>query len=241
MATSQNGYTVRTTSAGLDRSEVAGVTFPNGLRDDDTGYVLRYVAEQLHARVEKARAGWCWGWAYRPIRGQSTGFSNHASATAFDYNAPSHPMGKANTFTSAQRAEIRKILAEVDGVVRWGATYENRPDDMHFEIDAPYAEVQQVAAKLRKPKPKPPVDTTSEYGEWSKAAAGDRTLSKGDAGEDVRKLQFILNRWYDNLSLTEDGYFGAGTDAAVRYMQGRAGLTVDGVVGERTWSALNVN
>lgn len=235
MATSQNGYTVRESSAGLDKSPLPGtdVTFPGGLAANDSGYVLRYVASELNKRVEKARAGWCWGYAYRPVRGQSSGFSNHASGTAIDYNAPKHPLGASGTFTAAQKAEIRKILDEVGGVVRWGGDYQNRKDEMHFEINAEYSKVQAVAAKLRAPK-------EPEYGEWYKGAAGTRTLSKFDAGEDVKKLQYILNRWYGVLDLDEDGYFGQDTEDGVKYLQGRAGLTADGVCGPKTWSVLNV-
>lgn len=240
MATSQNGFPVKSSSAGLDKTPIGntGVTVPGGTTDDDCGFVLRYVAEQFHNRVEKLRQGWCWGYAYRPVRGQSTGFSNHASATALDLNAPNHPMGKANTFSAEEKAEIHKILAEVDGVVRWGGDYHGRIDEMHFEINDDYNAVKAVAAKLRKPKPVPADD--SKYGTYAKVEAGSRTLTVFDAGDDVKKLQFILNRWYGNLNLTEDGYFGPATEDGVKYMQGRARLEADGVVGRRTWTALNV-
>jgi len=36
-----------------------------------------------------------------------------------------------------------------------------------------------------------------------------------------------------------DGIFGAGTEAAVRRLQHDRGLTVDGVVGPRTWDEIN--
>jgi hypothetical protein len=48
-------------------------------------------------------------------------------------------------------AEIHRILAEVDGVVRWGGDYKNRADEMHFEIDAGQEEVARVAERLRQP------------------------------------------------------------------------------------------
>lgn len=36
-----------------------------------------------------------------------------------------------------------------------------------------------------------------------------------------------------------DGDFGANTDAAVKYFQGRKGLSVDGYVGSNTWRAIS--
>ena len=36
-----------------------------------------------------------------------------------------------------------------------------------------------------------------------------------------------------------DGVFGPGTEAAVRRLQTDQGLAVDGIVGPRTWDAIN--
>jgi peptidoglycan hydrolase-like protein with peptidoglycan-binding domain len=55
----------------------------------------------------------------------------------------------------------------------------------------------------------------------------------------VRELQMVLNRWYPGLTpLAEDGDCGPRTADRVRYFQQRAGLTVDGIVGPRTWAGL---
>lgn len=156
MPTSYNGW-----SASPDLRTrplvVAGETFSPGIRDDDDVYeVLRYVAEQLHARVEPiVRDDWHqaddWGFSYRANANDPNSLSNHSSGTAFDYNATRHPNGvpTRNTFTQAQIDEVHKILAEVDHAVRWGGDYSGTPDAMHFEINASKEWVAVVAARLR--------------------------------------------------------------------------------------------
>ncbi|WP_422115579.1 peptidoglycan-binding protein [Brachybacterium sp. UNK5269] len=63
------------------------------------------------------------------------------------------------------------------------------------------------------------------------------TLRQGDRGAAVRTLQSKLNQ--RGASVTVDGVFGGGTKTAVRALQSAAGLGVDGVVGPKTWSALD--
>src|SRR5690606_34921728 len=70
------------------------------------------------------------------------------SGTAIDYNATRHPNGRRGTWTPAQVAEIRRILAELGGVVRWLADATGTPDEMHFEIKGTPAQVAAVAARL---------------------------------------------------------------------------------------------
>lgn len=61
-------------------------------------------------------------------------------------------------------------------------------------------------------------------------------LCKGDKGDDVRLLQHRLNLVGNQLA--EDGIWGIKTDQAVRNYQYKAGLTVDGIVGPKTQTAL---
>lgn len=148
MATSQNGWAVDSSGALQDRSAVDGVTVPNGVRKGDVATVLHHLMGRFHREVERLIPGTCWGWFVKKIEGSST-ISNHASGTAIDLNADRHPMGVRNTFSTAQQAKIRAILADLDGVVRWGGDYTGRPDDMHFEIVKGAAAVRAVAAKIR--------------------------------------------------------------------------------------------
>lgn len=67
----------------------------------------------------------------RKIRGGSTKWSNHASATAIDLNWNKHPWQKRNTFSATKRNIITRIVAKTGGIIRWGRLFN---DEMHFEI-----------------------------------------------------------------------------------------------------------
>ncbi len=67
--------------------------------------------------------------------------------------------------------------------------------------------------------------------------AVDFTPSEGEgegSGNAVSRLQYALH-------LPTDGDFGPETEAAVRRLQARHGMTVDGIVGPATWSVLGVS
>lgn len=61
-------------------------------------------------------------------------------------------------------------------------------------------------------------------------------LKRGARGATVAALQALLTG--RGHSLTADGSFGPATEAAVKEFQAANGLTVDGSVGRKTWSAL---
>jgi peptidoglycan hydrolase-like protein with peptidoglycan-binding domain len=54
----------------------------------------------------------------------------------------------------------------------------------------------------------------------------------------VARLQFMLNFVKGVDDLVVDGIFGPKTDAAVRDFQQNENLSVDGIVGRQTWTAL---
>lgn len=87
-----------------------------------------------------------------------------------------------------------------------------------------------------------PTETTAAPEAEAEAEASLRlpesgTLSEGDTGPRVRRLQRALTRLgYD---VTPDGVYGPGTTAAVRSFQGDAGLDADGAVGPQTAGAVN--
>lgn len=67
-------------------------------------------------------------------------------------------------------------------------------------------------------------------------------LKKGSKGEQVKTVQRVLRMrgWKDGngKALEIDGSFGAKTEYAVKSFQKGKGVTVDGVVGEKTWNKL---
>lgn len=154
MSTSYNGWTASPDpdAIGIVRFEpLPGHVFHSGVRGGDVAIVLGYLVRQMHARVERIELyadGDEWGYNFRPNRNDPDSISCHGSGTAIDWNAVLHPNGKAGTFTSGQMVEIDRILAELDGVVRWGGDFNGTPDEMHFEICKDAAAVAAVARKL---------------------------------------------------------------------------------------------
>lgn len=69
-----------------------------------------------------------------------------------------------------------------------------------------------------------------------------RTFQQGSSGEEVLRIQRALNTistQYPGIPmLVEDGFFGSATTTAVRAFQRQFSLTVDGIVGELTWSKI---
>jgi D-alanyl-D-alanine carboxypeptidase/Putative peptidoglycan binding domain len=235
--TSYNGWSASPAggSIGVKKFAAAGTTFPQGVRSGDVGVVLTYVANQLHRRVEKAHPGWCWGFNYRKNR-NADNLSCHASGTAIDWNAPRHPNGRSGTFSDDQVREIRAILAEVEGVVRWGGDFSSTKDEMHFEIAAGTDEVASAAAAVRRRTGAGgKVVSTITRVTGTVRRPPRPTLQVGGRGDDVRNLQHALH-------LEADGIFGKDTLAAVTAFQKRYWpndpKAWDGVVGPKTWKAL---
>lgn len=235
MPSSYNGWPASPDRAalGITQLVVAGEPFAPGVRGGDVHTVLGYVAQQIHNRVEPVvRADWHqaddWGYSYRVNTNNPSQLSCHASGTAIDYNATRHPNGKGGTWSAAQKAEILRILAEVNNVVRclWGY------DEMHFEICDSMAAVAIAAEKVRGGSPAPAPDGV-QFEERVDAPLGERVLSLGKVGKDVEFVQ----RWH---GLNVDGEFGRLTEQAVRATQERNRLTADGVVGLDTWAVMGV-
>jgi hypothetical protein len=171
----------------------------------------------------------------------ASSLSNHSSGTAMDWHAPRHPLASVGTWNSGQVSTIHTIVnVECEGAVRWGGDYTGRKDEMHFEIISAESVCTRILTKLKgsgSVTPTAPVSSTRAL-----------SYTKGKSlmtGDDVKTLQRVLNAWYKTAKpiwwpLVEDGTFAPSTDTAVRYLQAKAGLAVDGVVGTATRKVLGL-
>lgn len=215
MATSQNGWPVYTSGSHSDLVAIPKVV--GRVRRGDVATIFTYLVDRFDREVEDVDAGRDeWGYAYRAIRGKTSGYSNHASATALDLNAMQHPLGRVNTFTPAQRAALRRILNDLGGTVRWGGDYSGRKDEMHFEINASASAVARVAAKIRggslvsnpisgggsvtvpnvpgAPAPITPEDFMSELTPTEQRALYNRIMRDGWSVEDEQNIYKAITR-----------------------------------------------
>ena len=75
-----------------------------------------------------------------------------------------------------------------------------------------------------------------QFGLWPINSAKP-TIRQGTTGDAVRYAQGVLTK--NGIRTNVDGVFGPSTDRSVRSFQTSHGLTVDGVIGAATWSALD--
>lgn len=151
MAVTMNGYTrIDAIDSRLVLAGVAGHT--TRLLGGPVERVLTEVGRRFHAEVEPVSA--FNGWRSAALNAASGGIttSNHLSGTAVDINGYRHPRYQHGTFTAEQVATIRRILADLGGVVRWGGDWngdgrstESDVDEMHFEVVAPLGQVTTVS------------------------------------------------------------------------------------------------
>ena len=234
-ATSQNGWTV--IPSGTDRRLVKIPRILGRVRKGDVAVIFEDLVTYFDEHVEDVDQGEDdWGYAFRAIRGTSTGYSNHASATAVDINATRHPLGASGTFTRKQADKIRAMLRNrYLNKVRWGGDYRGRKDEMHFEINGNAADLRKVVAHLKKINGKRIYSTSARELLDNAKAKAPRPKSN-----DVLRLQRLLRHakcMSTPAILLERGKYGPLTRAAVREAQLKAGFTgrdADGYIGLST-------
>lgn len=186
------------------------------VRSGDAHTILNELGRRFNSEVEDIRNDWSWGYAKRPVRGASVA-SEHSAGVAVDFNAPAHGLGLSGTFSAAQVKAIRKILADLDGAVRWGGDYAGRKDEMHFELQGGAAKLAKVAAKIN-----------GGIGDVKPAGKPAKPKPAGKRPTDYKDLEI-------------DGKFGSASAEAVQILMSQIGLyerEIDKKAGEHTWAAV---
>lgn len=148
--------------------------------------------------------------------------------------------------TAAPRASAAKTLTATWPVVSKGATggrvraiqYLLDARGAKLKVDGKFGPATESAVKAFQKKVKIPADGKVGPMTWPKLIITVKDGSKGDA---VSAVQWQLRNEYGFTKLAVDGKFGSATQAAVKSFQKKYKLSQDGIVGSKTWMALEVN
>lgn len=158
-----------------------------------------------------------------------TGFSLHAYGIAADINARSNPYGnRLITDMPLAMVAAAKAIRTSGGtqVFRWGGDYPRFKDAMHYEV---VASPKELAAGIDWGTVVAEPPDANDPPTWP-------MLRKGDRGTSVKRLHELLAA--AGFATAKGPAFNATTVSAVRAYQQSRKLTVDGVVGTQTWTAL---
>lgn len=131
--------------------KVSGVPLDGvAMRMADVETVLVHVISRFHYEIDALRDGEVIGWRSPGSVRERLAESNLASGTAVRIRPGSYPSGAAGGFYPMEELVIRDILAECEGVVRWGGD-DGVPDESLFYIDVPPNDerLTKVAAEIR--------------------------------------------------------------------------------------------
>lgn len=139
-------------------------------------------------------------------------------------------------FTRAQFETLIDLCKEILAAYEGGVTFHG-----HREVAAKECPVFDYKAVLGLDAAgemvfEPSADPATSDGAEALSGAAEPLLRVTARGPAVRRLQRRLKAAGHDVSL--DGEFGQNMLAAVKAFQKAKGLTVDGIVGPRTWSAL---
>jgi peptidoglycan hydrolase-like protein with peptidoglycan-binding domain len=117
-----------------------------------------------------------------------------------------------------------------------------RTPDLSLTVDGIFDAALETAVKEFQQETGLTADGIVDQPTWNALPDGGPmpTLQEGSVGDVVRSLQSILTNGADGQWNTTpqgiDGQFGPLTKASVQAFQSWGGITVDGVVGDQTWS-----
>ncbi|MFD8800479.1 hypothetical protein [Streptomyces atroolivaceus] len=130
-----------------------GLTVP--LREGDAAALLVHVVRRFHYEIEALGLpgeptpiqGWV---APSEVRDSAQPQSNQASGTAVVIRPGSYPRGVRGGLTAAQLLVVRDIIADTEGLVRWGGDDRPVQEGLFYLVAGPGDErPARVAAKLR--------------------------------------------------------------------------------------------
>lgn len=107
------------------------------------------MVRRFHYEVDALRADDVVGWVKPGSVRKGLPESNLASGTAVRIRPGSYPAGARGGFYPMQELTLRDILADCEGVVRWGGD-DPKPEEALFYIDVPPGDERlgRVAAKV---------------------------------------------------------------------------------------------
>jgi hypothetical protein len=212
---------------GIKSYTVPGTAVKVAVRSSVAPLLIGYMAD-YNRLVEPLHPGWCWGYAYRAIRGATT-ISRHAAGLAVDCNAPKHPLGVVGTLSARQKATMR-VLAKKYGL-RLGADYTGRKDEMHAEVNLGAAAAVALARKITAAPQRQSLGV-----KYPALAHLTWRATNTDVGLLIRRLAAL-----GFYKAKVDNTYGPATKAAVaafQRRQGWRGSDADGLVGPSTYQRL---
>lgn len=120
------------------------------VRMGDVETVLVHLIRRFHYEIDELRRGDVVGWRSPTAVRKRLPESNQASGTAVQIRPGHYPVGTRGGFYPQQQMVIRDILAELDGVVRWGGD-DHSADESLFYINVKPGDHQllKTADKIR--------------------------------------------------------------------------------------------
>jgi hypothetical protein len=118
------------------------------VRIGDVDVVLVHLVRRFHYEIDELRRGEVVGWCPPAKVRRRRPESALASGTAVRIRPGHCPVGSRGNLHDLEVAVVRDILAELDGVVRWGGDYQV-PEESLFYLDVPPGDERLAAVATR--------------------------------------------------------------------------------------------
>ncbi|MFN8074363.1 MAG: hypothetical protein U0Q15_02945 [Kineosporiaceae bacterium] len=113
--------------------------------------LLAHAARRWHYEIEALRAGDAVGHDLGPV--EAAYLSARLSGTAVSLHPGRHPVGLRGDLSSAQLLLVRDVLADCEGLLRWGGDHRSAPAEGTFVLDVgpDHPALEGVARRLAGP------------------------------------------------------------------------------------------